>query len=115
MQTASISKLSIPFGVQTEHIYKAMRDFTGFLEFVDSQLLSRDMSRFEEMLMPANFSSMVGEFMTATIPKYCRGVVKNAYHNGHPDLLPAGRYSRDSSQHAGADGIEVKASRYLRS
>jgi hypothetical protein len=106
---------NIPFGVETEHIYKAMRDFTGFLEFVDSQLSSRDMIRFEEMLMPANFSSMVGEFMTATIPKYCRGVVKNTYHNGHPDLLPAGRYARDSSQHAGADGIEVKASRYLRS
>ena len=53
-------RASIPFGVETEHIYKAMRDFTGFLEFVDSQLLSRDMTRFEEMLMPANFSSMVG-------------------------------------------------------
>ena len=53
--------------------------------------------------------------MTATIPKYCSGVVKNTYHNGHPDLLPTGRYTKDACQHAGADGIEVKASRYLKS
>ena len=37
--------------------------------------------------MPANFSSMVGEFMSATIPKYCKTLAKNTYHNGHPDLV----------------------------
>jgi hypothetical protein len=62
--------------------------------------------------MSANFSSMVGEFMTASIPKYCKTVVKNTYHNGHPDILPAGKYKDNAAQHAGADGIEVKASRY---
>jgi hypothetical protein len=91
-----------------------MKEFTDFLGFIDTQLCTKEMARFEDMLMPANFSSMVGEFMTATIPKYCTSVVKNMYHNGHPDILPAGKYAKDSAQHAGADGIEVKASRYLR-
>lgn len=38
-------------------------------------------------------------------------LVKNKYHNGHPDLVPAGHYDGDSILH-GTEGIEVKASRY---
>ena len=64
--------------------------------------------------MPANFSSMVGEFMGATIPKHCRTLVKNAYHNGHPDLIPAGAHPKNALQHH-HEGIEIKASRYLKS
>lgn len=105
---------TIPHGVTTEHIRLAMKEFTDFLGFIDTQLCGKEMVRFEEMLMPANFSSMVGEFMTATIPKYCKTIVKNNYFNGHPDMLPAGKYKNNAAQHAGADGIEVKASRYLK-
>lgn len=61
--------------------------------------------------MPANFSSMVGEFMNITIPKYCSGLAKNRYHNGHPDLLPKGMFPGDAVQYA-HEGIEVKGSRY---
>jgi len=57
--------------------------------------------------MPANFSSIVGEFMAAAIPKHCGTVVRNKYHNGHPDLIPAGHYHADSSPH-GSEGIEIK-------
>ena len=63
--------------------------------------------------MPANFSSLVGELMVATIPRYCSGIVKNRYHNGYPDLLPANVFSDDAVQHSD-QGIEVKASRYRR-
>ena len=63
--------------------------------------------------MPANFSGMVGEFMVSSIPKYCSNVVKNRYHNGHPDLLPAAHFLNDAVQHADK-GIEIKGSRYLR-
>jgi len=92
----------------------AMGEFVEFLDFIDSQLLGRGMARIEELLMPANFSSMVGEFIAASLPKYCDSLVRNSYHNGHPDLLPARKYPRDAAQHAGADGIEIKASRYLK-
>jgi hypothetical protein len=108
------SKAEIPFGVKARHIHHAMKEFTDFLGFIDTQLCTKKMARFEEMLMPANFSSLVGEFMSATIPKHCKTVVKNNYHNGHPDVLPAGKYPKNAAQHAGADGIEIKASRYLK-
>jgi hypothetical protein len=61
--------------------------------------------------MPANFSSIVGEFTTVAIPKYCPGLVKNQYHNGHPDLLPVGVFPGNAVQYA-TDGIEIKGSRY---
>lgn len=65
------------------------------------------------MLMPANFSSIVGEFMSSSIPKHCPALAKNQYQNGHPDLIPKGRFPHDAVQHA-KQGIEVKASRYLK-
>jgi hypothetical protein len=103
---------SIPFGVSIEHIYRTMLDFTDFLQTVDRELVRKKMARLEDMLMPANFSSIVGEFITSDLPKHCLTVVKNTYHNGHPDLLLAGKYPSDAAQHVWADGIEVKASRY---
>lgn len=103
----------LPYGLETGHIHGAMADFRDFLEFVNTQLHTRAIPRLESMLMPANFSSMVGEFMTSAIPRYCRALAKNRYHNGHPDLIPRGLFEADSVQHSSI-GIEVKASRYRR-
>lgn len=103
----------IPYGCTIEHVYQSMNEFLSFLGFINAQLNTKGIQRFESMLMPANFSSMVGEFLISTIPKYCPTLAKNQYHNGHPDLLPKGLMSGDSVQH-GAEGIEIKASRYSR-
>src|SRR5215216_101211 len=102
-----------PYDLQINHIQSAMNDFLTFLEFVNSQLHTKQIERLEVMLMPANFSSIVGEFMSSTIPKHCSTIVKNRYHNGHPDLIPATMFPDDAVQHA-SHGIEIKASRYLR-
>jgi len=91
----------------------AMNDFIAFIQMVNVRLNENGTPRIESMLMPANFSSMVGEFISANLPKHSPGIVKNSYHNGHPDMLPAGRFPNDSLQH-GTEGIEVKGSRYLR-
>ncbi len=88
-----------------------MADFLDFLGFLNRQLNTRQLPRLESFLMPANFSSMVGEFMSATIPKYCKRLAKNTYHNGHPDLVPAGNFPNNACQH-GTEGIEIKASRH---
>lgn len=104
---------NIPYGCTTEHIRLAMNDFIDFLGFINQQLYGRGLERFETMLMPANFSSLVGEFMITSIPKYCSTIAKNQYHNGHPDLIPAEMFPNNAVQYAG-EGIEVKASRYLR-
>ncbi|MDR1850328.1 MAG: hypothetical protein LBQ75_09840 [Zoogloeaceae bacterium] len=90
-----------------------MNDFIGFMQMVNVRLHENGSPRFETMLMPANFSSIVGEFITANLPKHSLGVVKNRYHNGHPDILPAGMFSGNSQQYC-HDGIEVKASRYMK-
>lgn len=106
-------KTKLPYGLTIKHLQAAMIDFTNFIGFINLQLHSREMERLESMLMPANFSSIVGEFMASSIPKYCPTLVKNQYHNGHPDMLPKGRYPNDTRQHAD-EGIEIKGSRYLK-
>ena len=103
----------LPYGCATDHIFSAMTDFVDFLGFVNTQLHARQTPRLESLLMPANFSSLVSEYMNAAIPKYCPSLVRNMYHNGHPDLLPAGIFSGNAVQYS-HDGIEVKASRYLK-
>ena len=104
---------TLPFGLGLGHIASAMADFLAFLGFINSQLYTKQMQRLESMLMPANFSSIVGEFMTAQIPKYAPSLVKNRHHNGHPDLIPSGVFPNDAIRHTSV-GIEIKASRYLR-
>lgn len=103
----------IPYGCTFQHIQQAMSDFLEFLGFLNAQLYSRHLPRLESMIMPANFSSIVGEFMHTAIPRYCPTLVKNQYHNGHPDLIPVGLFPNDAAQHA-SEGIEIKASRFAR-
>ncbi|TXH55595.1 MAG: hypothetical protein E6Q97_08480 [Desulfurellales bacterium] len=105
---------TIPYGVTVDHVAAAMNDFIDFIGFINQQLATKSIERLETMLMPANFSSIVGEFMTSSIPKHCKTIVKNQYHNGHPDMIPAGKYPNNMLQH-GTEGIEVKGSRYLKS
>lgn len=102
----------IPYGCTPNHIFQAMQDFIDFLGFINSQLHAKQLDRLESFIMPANFSSIVSEFMTSTIPKYCSGLAKNRYHNGHPDLVPKGLFHGDAVQYTN-QGIEVKGSRYL--
>ncbi len=106
-------KAKLPCGLNIKHIEASMKEFNDFLCFVNTQLHTKKLERIETMLMPANFSSMVGEFITSNLPKYCDAIVKNAFHNGHPDLIPKGKFKNDAVQHCG-DGIEIKASRYLK-
>ena len=100
----------LPYGLKTSHVRQAMVDFIDFLGFINQQLHTKGIPRLECFLMPANFSSIVGEFMNMRIPKYCSGLVKNQYHNGHPDLIPTSRFPGDSVQHSD-EGIEIKGSR----
>jgi hypothetical protein len=104
---------ALPFGLTIAHVRQAMEEFVAFVGFINPKLHTRRLPRLELILAPATFSGMVGDYVVAGIPKYCAGLAKNWYHNGHPDLLPAGKYAGDSIQYGDA-GIEVKASRYSR-
>lgn len=105
------SKFRIPYGVTFKYIRTAMEEYLDFLGFLNTQLHSKGMERLESVLMPASFSSMVGEFMASAIPKHCKTVVRNKYHNGHPDMLPKGVVPDDSILHS-SEGVEVKNSRH---
>jgi hypothetical protein len=101
----------LPYGLTAKQVQKAMCDFIDFIGFINQQLYTKDMQRLESFLMPANFSSIVGEFMNMSIPKYCSNLVKNGYHNGHPDLIPTDVFPDNSIQYA-TEGLEVKGSRH---
>lgn len=103
----------LPFGLTAQHVQAAMQEFINFIGFINASLRTKGIKRFETMLMPANFSSLVGEFTSASIPAYCHTIAKNTYHNGHPDLVPKGMFPNDAVQHSDK-GIEVKGSRYLK-
>jgi hypothetical protein len=79
---------------------------------VNEQLYARGMERLEATMMPANFSTMVSEFMNTNIPEHCPALVQNRYHNGQPCMIPARRYLQDAVQH-GHQGIETKSLCYL--
>ena len=104
-------KAVLPYGLTINHVCDAMNSFVDFISFLNSQLQTKKIEPLEVMLMPANFSSIVGEFAASAIPKFCKTVVKNQFHNGHPDLIPAGKYPKDACQY-GHEGIEIKGSRY---
>lgn len=103
----------LPYGLTVDVIESAMTEFVNFLSLINTQLHAKSMPRLETIIMSANFSSIVGEFMSAGIPKYAPTVVKNRYHNGHPDIIPAKTFPNDAVQHDHR-GIEIKASRYLK-
>jgi hypothetical protein len=105
------SSVKLPYGLAAVHIRKAMESFTSFLGLVNQSLHGKGLDRLESMLMPANFSSIVGEFVGAAIPKFCPALIRNRYHNGHPDLIPRGVYP-DNKAKLAARGIEVKGSRW---
>ncbi len=107
------SNAILPYGLTINHVCSAMNDFCGFLNLIDTELFNKGMPILESMLMPANFSSIVGEYINATIPKYCTTLVKNRYHNGHPDMIEKGKFLNDMVQHS-HEGIEIKASRYVK-
>lgn len=104
-------RAKLPYGLTIDNVRDAMEAFLSFLGYINKALVGSDYPRLESLLMPANFSSVVGEFMGTSIPKFCKSLAKNRYHNGHPDLIPAGRFPGDAIQHH-RDGIELKASRY---
>jgi hypothetical protein len=107
------SDAEIPYGLTSKHIRSAMEEFHEFLGIINIQLHTKRIERLESFMMPANFSSMVGEFMASAIPKHCKTLVRNKYHNGHPDMLPKGLVPDDSILH-GSEGIEIKGSRHQR-
>jgi hypothetical protein len=55
-----------------------MNEFIDFIRMVNQRMHENGTARFESILMPANFSSIVGEFMSTGIPKHCASIARPA-------------------------------------
>ncbi len=102
---------ALPYGLRVAEIKAALDDIYDFLYNVNRFLVERGWDRLEETLSAATFSGVVSELVVEGVSKRSATVIKNQHHNGRPDLLPRGVYSDDGCPR-GADGIEVKASRW---
>lgn len=101
----------LPYGLNVHHIAGAMVDCTNFIDLINTQLTNNKLNTLQDIMMPANFSSMVGEFIVSVMHNHCTGLIKNNYpSNGHPDLVEYDYYENNSCQY-GDHGIEVKCSR----
>ena len=97
---------AFPYGLTIDAVKHAMCDVTRFLQ--------RTEERFDQFMEPATFSSMISGYLVTKIGQYSETIIKNNYHNGHPDLIPIAWYPEDRIQY-GPHGIEVKASKHLSS
>jgi hypothetical protein len=101
----------LPFHLRPQDVLRMVEDLHELLHDLNVQLDSKGYDRLEELLDPAGFSGLVSRSVVDGIAKFSRSLVKNAYHNGYPDLLPKGVYAGERVQHGTQGGLEVKASR----
>lgn len=102
--------VTLPYELRQADFMLAMQDLYDLLFDINTALLSRGLRRLEETVRPAVFTGIVSDAVSAALAKHSRVLVENRYHNGHPDLIPQGRY-RGNAVAAGDEGVEVKATR----
>lgn len=101
---------SLPFNLRTDDVALAMKDVYDFFFDVNSFLLDRGLPRLDDTIRPAIMSGLLSDMLTESVAKHSRSLTPNRYHNGHPDLLVAGKYPENKIR-AGTEGIEVKTTR----
>lgn len=102
--------IELPYELRLADFEIAMQDVYDFFFDVNSMFAGKGLPRLEEVLRPANMSGTISDMMTASMASHSRVLCQNNYHNGHPDLLVAGRYENDSIK-AGEHGVEIKTTR----
>lgn len=111
-QTVDRSKLNtkavLPFSLRVDDFAAAMQDMYDFYYDVDTNMVSKSLSRLDDMLRPAIRSGIVSDFITEAMAKHSRSLTPNNFHNGHPDLIVKGRYPNDAVK-SGKDGVEIKS------
>ena len=103
-------KAVLPYELRYEDFALAMQDIYDFFSDVNELLISKGLTRLDDMLRPANMSGMLSDMLTASLAKHSRTLTQNGYFNGHPDLVLNGVYPNNSAK-AGTEGIEIKSTR----
>jgi hypothetical protein len=106
-RTGFNASLALPYALRTDHVAVAMADIYELLATLNTTLVDRGLLRIEESVRGAIYSGLLSDLIAEAISTHAPGLITNNYPNGHPDLLPKGRYAENSCQSA-EDGIEVK-------
>lgn len=102
--------LTLPYALRLDMFAIAMDDIYEVLHNINSGLVSRGLLPFENSVRGAIYSGMLSDLLTEGMASHAAGLVKNQYSNGHPDLLPAGRYA-DNSARSAEEGVEIKVTK----
>ena len=100
----------LPYSLRPEDFDIAMQDVYDFFFDVNTLFFGKGLPRLDDTLRPAIMSGLLSDMLTSSVAKHSRGLVQNAYFNGHPDLLVAGRYLQNSVK-SGSEGVEIKTTR----
>ncbi len=104
------SDLGLPYELRISDFQAAINDVYDFFFDVNSNLVGKGLRRLDDMLRPAALSGLLSDMLTASLANHSRVLTENTYFNGHPDLIPQGKYQENAVQ-AGADGVEVKTTK----
>lgn len=104
------AKAVYPCGLRELDFKAAMQDVYDFFYDINSFFVEKRLPRLEEVLRGAILSGVVSDMLTASLGKHARNLVRNRYHNGHPDLIVGGHYPENAVK-AGSEGVEIKATR----
>jgi len=87
-----------------------MQDVYDFLHDINTGLLGRNLRRLEDVARAQLLSGLLSDLLTDALANHSRSLVVNTRHNGHPDLVVAGKYPNDAVQNGAWDsGVEVKS------
>jgi len=98
----------LPYELRRKDFELAIEDIYDLLYDINAALTAKDLRRIEDTVRSAILSGMLSDALTTSLARHSRVLTPNRFHNGHPDLIPEGRYADDSVA-SGADGVEVKA------
>ena len=100
----------LPYQLRVDDFRIAMQDVYDPLGDINSALAARGLKRLEETVRPAVFSGIISDTVSASLARHARVLTENKFHNGHPDLIPEGRYAHDRVA-SGDEGVEIKATK----
>lgn len=103
-------RLKLPYALRPEVFAIAMDDVYEMLWSVNTALVDRGLLPMENSVRGAIYTGLLSDLMAEAIANHATGLVKNQAPNGHPDLLPAGRYPHDREASA-EHGVEIKVTK----
>ncbi len=98
----------LPYELRLGDFASTMQDVYDFFYDVNTQLVKKGLGRLDDTLRKANLSGTLSDMITASMANHSRVLTQNRYHNGHPDLIVAGRFAEDSIK-SGDEGVEIKS------